>query len=190
MKAPQFIGHHLSLCDLRLAIELAAENSTVFDVVDWKGERDLSQVPYVVSDPKTGNKTTVISDASFVLMLSDGTSQKFVVEMDMGTIPKRLKAKLRAYLNKPGDQTPILFVVPDVNRQKSIAIWALEEAEGLEANPNIFWIASKAAASKNSVLSAPIWEVVGRPQALALESLVLGEPKPTRQEFIFDGGLS
>jgi hypothetical protein len=38
MKAPQFIGHHLSLCDLRLAIELAAENSTVFDVVDWKGE--------------------------------------------------------------------------------------------------------------------------------------------------------
>lgn len=189
MKAPGFIQHHLALCDLRLAVELGAENSTVFTLGDWVGEREISHARLLVDDPTTGEKTVLIPDASFTLMLSDRTSQRFVVEMDMGSIPKRLKAKLRAYLIKQGEPTPILFVVPDRARQEAIAFWALEEAEELEANPNIFWISSKEEASKNTVLSSPIWQVVGSSEPLVIESLVLGEPKPEREDFTFNGGL-
>lgn len=189
MKAPGFIQHHLALCDLRLAIELGTENSTVFTLGEWMGEREIRDARLLVDDPKTGEKTVLIPDASFTLMLSDGTSQKFVVEMDMGTIPRRLKAKLRAYLIKQGEPTPVLFVVPDQDRQETIAYWALEEAEELGANPNIFWISSKEAASKDTLLSYPIWQVVGRSEALAIESLVLGEAVPEREDFAVNGGL-
>ncbi|MGH7485434.1 MAG: hypothetical protein ACREMY_07485, partial [bacterium] len=75
------------------------------------------------------------------------------------------------------DPTPILFVVPDRFRQAAIAHWADEEARALSADPSIFFVTIQAQVNEHTILTTPIWQVVGVPEPLQLipEHLV---PKP------------
>lgn len=175
-----FIAHHLSLCDVRLAFEMATARSSVFTLQGWIGDRELHQSPMRVKDPKTSNDLPIIPDAAFSLTLPDGSEQSFFVEMDMSTVaPKRMRAKLRAYLIRKGDPTPVLFVVPNESRRSAIVQWALEEAQDLGADPTIFWITTKNAVTETTALSSPIWQVVGVQTPISLESLALDHKEPS-----------
>lgn len=181
LSSPMFIAHHLAICDVRLAFEMAVGNSTIFHLQDWTGDRELHQSPIRAKDPKTAKELPIIPDAAFTLTLPDGSQQSFFIEMDMDTVsPKRMQAKLRAYLIRKGDPTPVLFVVPNDARQSAITHWAETEARDLKADPTIFWIATKAVITEETVLSAPIWQVVGGPEALALQSLACEPSQPFR----------
>ena len=92
--------------------------------------------------------------------------------------PKRMQSKLRVYVVREGGTKPVLFVVPNEARQASISTWGLAEANNLEKDSTIFWITTKHAVTEETVLSAPIWQVVGGPESLSLESLA-AEPVQT-----------
>lgn len=184
MDSPLFIGHHLSLCDVRLSFELGAERSGVFSLQDWTADRELKREPMRVKDPKAEKEICLVPDARFTLVLPDGAEQIFFLEMDMGTVaPKRLRARLRGYLVRALEQSiPVLFVALSKDRQTAIARFALEEARGLDADPTIFWLTSKDDLDEKSVFSAPIWQVVGGPAGLALGDVSPGKGEPV---FVF-----
>jgi hypothetical protein len=180
-----FIAHHLAICDVRLAFEQAAERSGVFTIQEWLGDRALHQTPLRVTDPETDKMLPIIPDSAFTLALTGGAEQAFFLEMDMGTVaPKRMRAKLRAYLVREGEMVPVLFVAPNQSRRKAISAWGQAEAEGLGKDPTIFWITTRDEISDGNVLSGPIWQVVGGPETLSLESLA-GEPLPIFQAVDF-----
>lgn len=175
MDAPRVIAHHLAICDTHTSFALAAERSAIFTLREWAGDGELV---LQVKDPKTGQEAPIIPDSTFTLALPDGVEQRFYLEQDMGTIPlKRMKTKLRLYLaRKEASPPPVLWVVPDAARQAQLARWAREEAEARRADPSVFWLTSKARVSAETVLAAPIWQVVGGPPAVALEQLAQNGP--------------
>ena len=169
LETPQFIAHHLAICDFRLSLEMAVETSRIFNLADWASDGELQ---IKVKDPKTQKDLLLIPDASFTLALPDGTEQTFLVEIDLGTLaPKRLRAKLRGYLARPEDLSPVLWVTVDENRLDNIKRYALEEAQDLGVDPTVFWITTKDKIQENTILSSPIWQIVGGP-TIALNSLV------------------
>ena len=192
MTSPNFMNHHLMLCSTRLAFQMGCEESSVFSLEDWTTERELKQTPLRVKDPKTNKELPLIPDGSFTLLLRDRTKTTFHLEIDRGTIPKRLKSKLRLYLALSGgeDSLLVLFVVPSEARAQTIARWALEEAEELSANPTIFFLTTQDKVSKKTVLASPIWQVVGRPEHVSLESLALDSTQIIGEaNFATHGGL-
>lgn len=171
LSSPMIIAHHTALCDLRLSLELAAERSSLFSLQDWITDRELHRVPQGINSSQKDSVIVIIPDASFTLTLPDGSRQNFLVEMDMGTVaPKRMHEKLQGYLLK-NELTPVLFVVPNRSRQAAIERWAIEEARELRKDSSIFWITTKNAITEESALKMPIWQVVGGPNSLAIESL-------------------
>lgn len=182
MSSPLFIAHHLALCDLRSVFEAAAIESPLFTLRDWLGDRELHQSPMRVKDSATGQQIPIVPDSSFTLVLPNGGEQTFLVEMDMATVaPKRMQAKLRAYLARSEDHTPVLFIVPNRARQDNITRWALREAQDLRVDPTIFWITTKDVLTPETVLSAPIWQVVGGPTSLAVTSLIRNDSDSSRR---------
>lgn len=176
LQAPSVINHHMALIDTRLAFERAAENSRRFTLVEWNGDGDLV---IRVKDPLTKESVTLIPDASFTLALrGSNQTQTFYLEQDLGTVPpKRLRPRLRGYLvHAQETPTPVLFVVPDAQRQAAIARWASEEAARLNADPTLFWLTIAEHITEHQVLSAPIWQVAGGPPALALDALATPAP--------------
>jgi hypothetical protein len=172
MDSPFMIAHHIALCDIRLSFELAAKRSPFFTLQDWVTDAELKRLPVErVKDPKDENREiALIPDARFTLAVEQGTEQTFLAELDLSNLsPKRLRTKLRGFLKvKP---PPVLFIVPDRQRQAAIAQWAAEEARDMQADPTIFWLATKDSINESTVFSAPIWQIVGGPAALALDSL-------------------
>lgn len=184
--APLVIHHHLAVCDTRLSFELSCEQSDIFNLEEWLGD---GEVMLRVKDPKTRKDAPVIPDSTFTLALPDDSHQQFYVEQDNSTIPvKRIKTKIRCYfaLHEAGDTNPILFVVLDERRRDYIAKWAVEEAEEVRgADPTIIWTALKGELTQQTVLTKPIWRIVGGPAAVSLTDLVVGntagdtaEPEP------------
>jgi len=183
MHAPALIDHHLATADFHLSLELATEHSSTFRLVDWTSEVELRQAPMKVTDPLTRRPITVIPDGAFVLALPDDTEQGFRLEMDMGTIPpKRLRTKLRGYLAaRVKRSTPILFAVPDELRRAAINRWTLDEAQRIDADPTIIWLALQSDVTEDTLFTQPIWQVVGGPVRLALD-VVAGEETATSHQ--------
>lgn len=176
MASTLFIAHHLALCDVRLAFEMAADCSDVFTLKDWIGDRELHQSPLRLKDPTTGRELPLIPDSLFTLAMSDGTEQSVIVEVDMDTIcQRRLRAKLRGYLLAIKGPVPVLFVVPNSSRQAQIVQWAIEEAKDLNRDPTLFFITTREALTNNDVLSSPIWQVAGAEEPVSLASLVVDQ---------------
>src|SRR5215208_4000807 len=184
---PVLGAHHLAVCDVRLALELACEGRPGVSL-DWVSERELRNQPITrVKDPRpqpegvTAPDIPLIPDGQLTITLPEGAEQTFQLEVDLGTIPaKRMLSKLAGYLALAMD-SPILWVVPDQRRLEAIANWALKLSKALEIDPSIFWISTKAQITPQAVLG-PIWRVVGGPEAHALipeGQKVTGGPLPS-----------
>jgi hypothetical protein len=182
LDASRYISHHLALCDVHLALELATGSSQVFTLRGWVGEGALRRSPVRVQEPTTGKMLTAVPDAMFTLSLPAGSAATFGLELDRGTVPlERIKAqKLRVYLLRKADTMPILFVVPNQKRLTAIAQVALEEAQRLKANPTTIWITTQEHMTPATALTAP-WLVVGHPQPVTFHGLA----EPVEQEVVF-----
>jgi hypothetical protein len=193
---PQFVAHHLAIADARLSIELAIERHSDVALLDWTTERELRSQPIRVRDPLTLTDVPIVPDGAFVLAVQSHEPQRFFLEQDMGTVsPKRLRAKLRAYLTYLASVlVPVLFVVPNVLRLQAIVQWTEAEASNLAADPTLVWVVTSSAVSETSVLSEPIWHVVGVSERQSLvptdhEAQQRGAPR-FRGQLLFGGGAA
>jgi hypothetical protein len=145
---------------------------------EWIPEHELKRDPPRIVDPLTRHATPVVPDGAFTLELADGRVQSFYLEQDMGTIaPRRMRAKLRLYLTQgvlDARMPFVLIVAPTLARKAAIARWAFEEAAWLQreqavaADATRLFLTTVADLTERTVLTAPIWQVVGGPSALAL----------------------
>jgi hypothetical protein len=181
--------------DFLVSLQLALKAHPAVALTEWIPERELRATPCKIEDPLTRQTVVLIPDASFELRLSDGSTQSFLLEQDMGTVSaRRIKAKLRGYLTRSHqDHQPILWVVPDRQRKDAILSWAIEQATALKADPTIFWAASALAISEQTILT-PVWKVAGGPETHGLVPVTPDAiAQPTGQSFgelVFSGGRS
>ncbi len=172
--SPLMLAHHLAIGDVRLSLELAVETSPQFRLVDWIPEATLKQHPLQAVDPRTGQTLRWVADGAVTLWLTDGRTQAFWFELDRATIPgKRLRPKLRGYLLQADTQPqPVLFVVQDTARRAAIATWVSAEAARLDADPTLVWLTTAEQLTEQTVLTQPIWQIVGGPAQIALTELI------------------
>ncbi len=188
--SPQFISHHLAICDFRLSLEMAAETSNIFEVEEWVADREHE---IRVKDPKTQRDLLLIPDGSFTLALPDGIKQTFYLEVDMGTLaPKRLRTKLRCYLVRSDNSIPVMWVTANENRLASIKRHAIDEARDVDGDPTVFWVTTRDKVKENTILASPIWQIADGP-TLALSSLVpavreVQDAATFKGQIIFTGG--
>jgi hypothetical protein len=174
LNATRYIAHHLALCDVHLAFDLATISSRLFTLTAWMGEGALRQSPVRVQDPQTGRALCAVPDAMFTLSLPDGTAARFALELDRGTVPlDRIKEqKLRVYLLRNESRVPVLFVVPNRRRLAAIAQAALDEAHRLQANPTMIWLTKFADMTPETVLATP-WVAVGHQTPVTFQELAV-----------------
>jgi hypothetical protein len=174
--APAIVAHHLAVSDFRLSLEMAAERLPVREPPEWLPERVLARAPITILDlgAERGSpehrSIRIVPDGCFTLITEQGELTAYL-EMDMGTIPLRLRGKLRAYLlheRTLDAPRPILFVTSDSRRQATIAAWAASEAQAVGDDPTVFLLTTRERVDEGTVLRAPIWQVVGGPAAQAL----------------------
>jgi len=183
IESPLLILHKLAICDVRVSVEWASKASPVFLLTEWVNESALRRAPLSVEDPATKKQTFLIPDAGFTLVTqTTGRKANFFLEMDLATVSlKAIRQRVRGYLLRK-DPWPVLFVVPDSNRQNAIAQVALEEARLLKANPTMIWISTKDWITPETVLSAQ-WVVVGRETPVTFQGLA--EPVAEQNGVVF-----
>jgi Replication-relaxation len=189
IESPLLMLHKLAICDVRAAVELATKDASLFLVTDWVNESTLRQSPLLATDPETEKQILLIPDAAFTLISqTTGRRADFYLEMDLATVSlKALRHRIRGYLLRRDDPSPVLFVVPDSKRQTAIAAVALDEATRLKANSTAVWITQKECMTPETVLSAP-WLVVGHAQPVTLQGLAAPVMKETAVVFAGTGG--
>jgi hypothetical protein len=190
--APRFIEHHLALCDSRLRFTLAAQQSRLFELLEWTADRE---VVIHVTDPDTDTTVGLEPDSTFTLALADGSSQRFCLEQDAGTIPKRMRSRLRAYLLRAGAEhgVPVLWVVPDRLRQHWLLHLALDAAAAVSADPTVFWVTTQAALARQDALADAIWHLPGVATPVCLTQVVAPEAAhgpPSQAAATRSGGLA
>jgi hypothetical protein len=164
------ILHKLAICDIRVSLELSSKASPLFVLTHWINESALRRAPLTAQDPETKKQTNLIPDAAFTLQSHTGRKADFFLEMDMATVSLRhIRQRVRGYLLRQ-DPSPVLFVVPDANRQKAIAQVALEEAKELKKNPTTIWITLRERLTPETALSAP-WVAVGHTTSVTFQGL-------------------
>jgi len=180
MVAPLVVAHHLAIGEVRLSLELAAARSPVLSLVAWIPEVELARAPLSITDPIDGQTVRWVPDGALTLALPDGRRQQFLFELDRGTIPgKRLRARLRGYLLLADVRPrPVLFVVPDAARADAIRRWVEAEAARLGADPTVVWLTTMDRVGERTILDAPIWQVVGHPERMALVDLAGPQADP------------
>lgn len=179
-----FVHHHFAVCDVRVALELAAERTKHVQLAEWLPEATLKRQPMKVQDvappdaPAESKTITLIPDGAFLLRY-DAREQPGMLEMDMGTLaPKRLQQKLRGYLLLyPELRTPVFFVAPSEQRVQQIRRLAESEAARLGADPSFVFLTTRGALLAGPALTAPIWQQCTVTQPVAL--LPTAQPAPS-----------
>ena len=170
IESPLLILHKLAICDIRVSLELSSKASSLFVLTQWINESVLRRAPLTAQDPETKKQTTLIPDAAFTLQSVAGRKADFFLEMDMATVSlTHIRQRLRGYLLRE-DPSPVLFVVPDANRQQAIAQVALDEAKELQANPTKIWITLRERVTPETAFSAP-WVAVSHPTPVTFQGL-------------------
>lgn len=171
---PMFWAHDRLVREIRLNLELACEESALVELSEWTTDASLKRQPIKVKlankDGAVTETIELVPDGIFTLTRGDQT-KRYYLEVDGGTLQSRtlFKRKIRAYLAHIGPRPhPVLYVVPDEARRRKLSRWIQAEAEACSANPKLFAIALKDELTQETVLHAPIWQVVGGPEALAL----------------------
>jgi hypothetical protein len=180
------LSHHLATCDFRVAVELAARQSSMFALAAWVNEKDCRRSPITVQDGK--DEIAVVPDGIFTLgMAGQRVEQTFRVEIDRATnaSPTRMRLRIRTYLRnanrRDGPVAPVLFVVPSRDREATLARWIVDEAEATAGDATLFWITIGALVSEKTVLDAPIWRIAGVAHLVSVRGLAVhGRAEPRR----------
>lgn len=172
---PMTAAHHLAMCDVRLALELAVEARDDIELTGWTTETELRRTPIKVTDTYTAlgaparRQITLIADGAFTLATAH-REQQGLFEMDRGTTSlPRLQIKLRGYLRwQQHEQIPLFVVTTTEGRVYRIAELVAAQARELRANATLVFITSCQEISETTILAAPIWRQagIGRPVAL------------------------
>lgn len=170
--SPLLIAHHLSVGDFRLSVELASKLDGQASLREWLSDDDAHRKPLAVWDEAAGREVPLVPDSIFDLELPNGRLQRMLVEVDRSTVPAgRWRQKLERYLRRAGalDRVePVLIVCLSSKRQGEIAKWAEEAARAMTADSTIFWLTTINQVSEETVLTYPIWQVVGGPARFAI----------------------
>lgn len=175
--------HELELRTVRVCLELAVERSGVITLDDWVSERVLRQHAFAAIDQITKTTVHLTPDGQFTLLLGDGPSHRFYVELDRGTAASRQRylPKLRAYLQR-SDAATVLFIAPDVSRATQLSRWIAHAAHQLDVDPGIFLITTKDRLNPRSLLAAPIWQAVTQEAQALIDRLVPTPSAPQRRD--------
>lgn len=173
---PALWKHELVVRDVRLSVELACVGTSVVDLAEWVNDADFHRDPIKLKlpDPEYPARQVAVElvpDGAFTLELASGQSKSYFLEVDHDTeqSPKKIKARLRAYLHHVGSsRRPVLWVVPSPRRAEKLARWIAEEANALGCSPAIFAITTFDQVDERRVLAHPIWQVVGMPAPMSL----------------------
>jgi Replication-relaxation len=186
VESPLLILHKLAICDIRVSLEMASKASPLFVLTHWINESALRRSPLTAEDPETKKQTSLIPDAAFTLWSHTERKADFFLEVDMATVSlKHIRQRVRGYLLRQ-DPSPVLFVVPDVGRQKAIAQVALEEATDLKTNPTTIWITLRECLTPETILSAS-WVAVGHPAPVTFQGLAAPVNQPSAVVFAENG---
>jgi hypothetical protein len=160
--------HEAAVRDVRLTLELACEQSDQVTLDDWVNESDLRRSPFKV---KLGRATVdVVPDGMLTLSQAD-RAKTYYLEVDRATeaSPQRWKQRVKAYLTLIGTTpSPVLVVVPGRRRQDQLEQWIEQGAAELDRSPGIFALTTSDQISEQTILHAPIWQVVGQPGPVPL----------------------
>lgn len=173
--SPDFLAHTLAINDFRVAITVACREPG-YDLATWLGENEL-KADYdrvTVRAPSGRSRTvSVIPDSYFTITTPRGTAP-FFLELDRGTMElSRFKTKVEAYLTYRQNggyerrfgykSLRVLTVTPGPRRLENL-IQAASAAGG--SHP--FWFALATDLTPETVLTAPVWRVLGRDEQSAL----------------------
>lgn len=170
-----WLAHDLKLNDVRLAIETSAQIDG-FSIEEWRSEYELSY------EAKIKNRL----DGFFILrrpsLTHQGREDELAIhlEIDNGQHPldrlvnNKLKA-MRSFIGKRqyrrffGVDYGSCFVVTTSNRRLNNLKTKLEKAGG----DGLFFITSFENVTAQSVLTEPIWQVVGSTEPISIQNLPL-----------------
>ena len=139
-------------------------------------ESTLRRTPIRITDSSGshGEPTrtiTLIPDAAFQLA-SANESQTAYLEMDMGTItPNRLLQRLRGYLllnMSLAQPMPLFFVTVSLGRVAQVLATVDAQAKELRVDPTTIFVTTCAEATKDTVLTEPVWYRAGVDEPAAI----------------------
>ena len=181
---PMLWLHEAAVRDIRLTLELACEASGRVALIAWQNEADLRRAPIKVKMSTTS--VDLVPDGIFTLGVGE-RRKRYYLELDRATemAPQRWKTRVKAYLHHIGrEPTPVLIVVPHQQRADRLARWIQEATTEVGGSPALFAIALRENVRENTILGAPIWQVVGEPgpSSLLPPAIPLGQPPATPTE--------
>ena len=168
--------HHLRLCDVRCALELAAERIRDVAVTEFLPEVTLRKQPIRINDTYTANDrerqrtVTLVPDGAFRLTHA-GQTRRLLLEVDLGTIvPSRLALRLRGYLRLQtlGAALPLLFITTTDQRVAQVLAIVSREAGALGIDPTPIFVTTLDQVSADTVFTAPLWRQAGTAMSVAL----------------------
>ena len=163
-----FLAHTLAINDFRIDVNLACEKGEA-EIVEWLNEYELGR-EYVNIDHNGRKRRKAVQPDGYFAVTHNGREAHFFLEMDMETTPsKRWAPKVLGlyeyryrgkYTERFGTKSlRVLSVTPSESRKELLMGWT-EEVIPERWQP-LFWFTTQDEAKVRTVLTEPIWEVVG-----------------------------
>jgi len=165
-----FARHTLDINNFRICLELAARNSNIISLIEWKQSKDLL-MKASIKDKGIMEQIPIIPDAYFALK-QGGRIFYYFLEMDRGTTDlKRIALKCRGYLNIWNDKIAhakfgirsfrLLFVTGTDKRLVNM----LEQLQKLKSHHHrldliLMTAADRFSLAQPSRLFGPIWNIL------------------------------
>jgi hypothetical protein len=166
-----FLAHTLAINDFRIDVNLACQRIGA-ELVEWLNEYELGR-EYVNIDYDGRKRRRAVQPDGYFAIQVDGREAHFFLEMDMETTPsKRWAPKVLGlfeyryqgkYTERFGTKSlRVLCVTPSESRKDLLMEWT--EKVIPEGWLPLFWFTTEDEVKVRTVLTAPIWEVVGHKQ--------------------------
>jgi len=164
-----FLRHTLAVNDFRIDVTLACERKDP-ELLTWLNEYQLGRDYAEITYQEKRQKQAVQPDGYFVFKAGERQFH-FFLEMDMETTPsKRWAPKVLAlyeyrfrgkYTEKFGTRSLRVLCVTPSGSRKELLVERTKEVIPERWQP-LFWFTTQDEVRVDSVLIAPIWEVVGQ----------------------------
>jgi hypothetical protein len=163
-----FLAHTLAINDFRIDVTLACQGGGA-DLLEWLNEYELGREYVTIDQGGRERRRAVQPDGYFAIQL-EGREAHFFLEMDMETTPsKRWAPKVLGlyeyryrgkYTERFGTKSlRVLCVTPSESRKGLLMGWTREVIPA-RWQP-LFWFTTQDEVKARTVLTEPIWEVVG-----------------------------
>jgi len=170
-----FLAHTLAVNDFRIHTTLAGSKKGL-EFIQWINEYELGR-DYVDIRYKGRTKRQAVQADGYFVIRGRQKQAHFFLEMDMETTPsKRWAPKVLSlyeyrrrgnYTERFGTRSlRVLCVTPSDSRKRLLVKWTKQVIPG-EWQP-LFWFANQDDVGIESVLTEPIWEVVGEEEKRAI----------------------